>query len=265
MNNLATADFSDALTNTYDSELLINELKQYSSVNYSFLSTLTLDQLRMVKDLEVTCSKNEAQAAAKARALLKNYPWPAGLSCEAMNYDLFTEHFAKGVSGETAFYYYVFDKCIERRHRNVNKLFMNRLATFAKASFRELWEESQQWTINDTQVTLEPNKESSKKAALLPQAGEYAADHIVVYVRPDGTKTVAEVEEKPCFSVSGAIEKYRDPKTRYGAAYLMMYLANSDGTYKAGFYIHNYITGLTSEMIPESKFPGYPDALKYVD
>lgn len=259
MDSLITKDFSDALTNEYDVDTLINELKHYPSINSYFLSTLTLDQLLIVKDLESTCSANETAAANKARALLKHYPWPAGLSSKAMDYELFNKHFAEGVNGEIAFYYYVFDKCIERRGRNQNKLFMNRLATFSKASFRELWEESQKWVINGTKVTLEPNSNSSNKAALLPYHGKNAADHIIKYV-VDGKTFTAEVEEKPCLNVNSAIEMYSDPKKRYGANYLMLYLGSTDE-----FYIHNYTTGQTSEMIPEQVFPGYPAALKNID
>jgi hypothetical protein len=259
MDSLITKYFSDALTNEYDVDTLINELKHYPSINSYFLSTLTLDQLLIVKDLESTCSANETAAANKARALLKHYPWPAGLSSEAMDYELFNKHFADGVNGEIAFYYYVFDKCIERRNRNQNKFFMTRLATFAKASYRELWEESQRWVINNTVVSLLPNGASSKKAALLPYHGKNAADH-VISVTVDGNTFFADVEEKPCFSVSGAIEKYRDPKTRYDADYLMMYLESANR-----FYIHNYRTDKTNEMTPEHAFPGYPAALTNID
>jgi hypothetical protein len=259
MDNLAVKDFSDALTNDYDHELLINELQSYPAVNKSFLKTLTTDQLLIVKDLEITCSKNETLAANKARALLKAYPWPTELSSETMDYTLFSKHFEEGVEGDIAFYYYVFDKCIERRNRNQNKFFMKRLATFARASFRELWEESQKWTINNTVVNLVPNDASSKKDALLPCHGENAADHIIKY-SIDGKTFLAEVEEKPCFSINGAIEKYSNPKTRYYADYLMMYLESTNK-----FYIHNYRTSQTYEMIPDQAFPGYPTALKNID
>ena len=247
---------TQTLINYYDVEILIDKLCHFPNVSVSFLKTLTFEQLRIIEDLEIACV-DENIAAAKARIVLKNYSWPKGLSSEAMNYALFTKHYAEGCIGDTAFYYYIFDKCIPRRGRNKNKFFMDRLATFAKASFRELWEESQSWTINGQKVTLEPNKESSKKAALLPKSGEYAADHIIKYINEDGHCIIAEAEEKPCFSVSGAIETYKDPKTRYDANYLMLHL---EGTNK--FYIHNYRANKTSEMIPGEDFPGYPTALK---
>lgn len=254
---------SDALVADYDTEFFINQLISFPNVNLNFLKSLTLDQLQMIQDIEMY-SKNAADAQRKAQLILKNFPWPEGLSIEAMDYEIFTKHYAEGCSGDTAFYYYIFDKCILRRGRNKNKFFMDRLATFAKASFRELWEESQVWTINETVVTLEPNKASSKKAALLPQDGEFAADHLIKFTI-DGKCFTAEVEEKPCLSVLGAIETYRDPKTRYCANYLMLYLENANADYPAGFYIHNYEKNKTSQMIPENPFPGYPNALQHIE
>lgn len=254
------ADSSNALTNEYNRDSLISGLRHYAAVTTSFLESLTVDQLLMVNDLEITCMTDETSAANKARNLLKNYPWPEGLSTEAMDYDLFNKHFVAGVVGETALYYYVFDKCIERRGRNKNKTFMARLATFAKASFRELWEESQKWTVEGMEVTLEPNKVGSKKEALLPYRGSFAADHIIKHTDDNGKCITALAEEKPCFAVDDAIKKYKDPKTRYQANYLMLYLVPNNT-----FYIHNYMRNKTSEMIPEKPFPGYPNALKNID
>jgi hypothetical protein len=246
-----------------ETDTLINQLLYYPNVTFSFLKSLTLDQLLIIQDIEVN-SKDEIDAQRKAQKLLKVYPWPNGLSAEAMDYDLFMKHYAESCSGDTAFYYYIFDKCIPRRGRNINKFFMDRLATFAKASYRELWEEDQKWTINGVEVILEPNKAASKKRALLPQTGEFAADHIMRFVH-DGKCYVTEVEEKPCLSIDGAIEKYRDPKTRYNANYLMLYLEKASGSYHSGFYIHNYAKGQTSEMLLEGIFPGYPEELRNID
>lgn len=246
-----------------DTDALINQLFYYPNVSFSFLKSLTLDQLLMIQDIEIN-SKDEIDAQKKAQRLLKNYPWPEGLSPEAMDYDLFMKHYAEGCSGDTAFYYYIFDKCIPRRGRNINKFFMDRLATFAKASYRELWEEDQNWTINGVKATLAPNKAASKKRALLPQTGEFAADHIIRFVH-DGKCYVAEVEEKPCLSINKAIETYKEPKKRYNANYLMLYLEKANDGYKSGFYIHNYATGRTSEMLLESAFPGYPEELRNTD
>jgi hypothetical protein len=255
---------SDVLITDYDADAIISQLSHFTNINkITFLKSLTFDQLQIVQDLELN-SKNELVAQSKAQALLKTYPWPCELSSEAMDYRLFAQHYAEGCSGDIAFYYYVFDKCIPRRGRNKNKFFMDRLATFAKASFRELWEESQKWTINGVEVRLSPNKASSKKAALLPQTGEYAADHIIQFVQ-DGKCYTAEVEEKPCLSVADAIDTYKDPKTRYNANYLMLYLGHFDGVYEPGFYIHNYTKNKTSKMLPENKFPGYPEALQNIN
>ena len=260
-----TAINSDALIAEYDTEAIIESLKNLPNINMAFLTTLTLDQLCMVQDIELQSAGNENIMHNKAKLILDNFPWPAGLSKEAMDYQLFEQHYIEGVSGDIAFYYYIFDRCIPRRGRNKNKFFMDRLATFAKASFRELWEESQTWTVQDNEVILEPNKASSKKAALLPKEGEFAADHIMKVVDNKGQVHTAEVEEKPCLSITGAIEKYKDPVKRYNAKYLMLYLERTSGEYPAGFYIHNYERNLTSVMIPKEPFPGYPSALQYID
>ena len=239
-----------------EKDLLINKLVKYPTVNYNFLASLTDDQLKIVRDLEKTAGENEKTAQAIAQYVLARYSWPNALNSKFMNYSIFNQHYANGCSGDVAFYYYIFDKCIPRRKRNSNKFFMDRLATFSMASFRELWEETQVWTINGCKAILKPNKESSKKGVLLPDDGEFAADHIIEY-----NGMTAEVEEKPCLSVLGAIKKYMDPKTRYYANYLMLFLERYDGTYSPGFYLHNYTTNKTFPMIPENSFPGYPKEL----
>lgn len=253
-------------TNSESAEIIKALQNNYNTPVY-FLTSLTLDQLLIVKDLELgKPSENEELAASIAQHILKNSTWPAGLSNEQMDYAVFNKHYKDKSSwrGDVAFYYYIFDKCIPRRNRNISKMFMDRLATFAKASFRELWEESVNWTITQFHVKLQPNKASSKKQALLPQSGEWAADHIMEIIENNVKIFAAPAEEKPCLSVLGAIKKYEDPQLRYNANYLMLYLEKHDGTYVPGFYMHDYKHNKTHVMIPDTPFPGYPEELKNV-
>ena len=250
MTNNYTWHFSDAITQEYD---LRQSLLRYPAPTAALLNSVTYDQLQTIKELEeLACTKQgQKKAAVKARKILNETVWPNNLSKTEMDYEIFRKHFLSGVSGDIAFYYYIFDKCIPRGDRNASLSFMKRLATFAKASFRELWEEEQVWTIKDLVFSLEPNKQSSKKRALLPQRGEFAPDHKVAN-REDF------IEEKPWHTtdIQQAFDKWGNPESCYNAKYLMVYCEANNN-----FYLYDWKNKHFWQMIPSSDFPGYPEGL----
>lgn len=255
---LDVPNYTDAVITDYDIDALKINLLRYAAPTRNLLDSITLDQLLTVKNLEELASINETQSSIRAQDILKNTKWPQGLSATEMDYDLFYKHFTAGVSGDVAFYYYIFDKCIPRGSRNKTANYMLRLATFAKASFRELWEENQTWKCGDLIFKLAPNKQSSKKKALLPQRGEFAPDHQVVL---EGRSDKIYIEEKPWHTtdVIAAFDKWGDAKSCYGAKYLMVYCEANNK-----FYLYDWGKKSYWEMTPAISFPGYPDGFKNI-
>ena len=248
MNNLLEIpNYTDAVIADYD---LRKTLLKYPATTAELLDSISEEQLGVVKFLE---ELDENSASTEAIRILKTTNWPEGLSGSEMNYNRFNQDLAQGVSGDVAFYYYIFDKSIPRRGRNLTASFMIRLATFAKASFRELWEETRTWTFEGTTQTfkLAPNKLSSKKNALLPQSGEFAADHQVV----DYTDLVEE-KPWPLKKPDGAFKKWGNAKSCYNAKYLMVFCEPSKC-----FYLYDWQVGQAWKIIPDIEFPGYPEML----
>jgi hypothetical protein len=255
---LDVPNYTDAVITDYDVDALKIDLLRYAAPTRKLLDSITLDQLLTVKKLEELAVIDETQASISAQDTLKTTKWPQGLSATEMDYDLFYKHFIAGVSGDVAFYYYIFDKCIPRRSRNKTANYMLRLATFAKASFRELWEEDQTWNCGGLVFKLAPNKQSSKKKALLPKSGEFAPDHQVVL---EGRPDKIYIEEKPWHTtdVAAAFDKWGDAKSCYGAKYLMVYCEANNK-----FYLYDWRKKSYWEMTPASSFPGYPDGFKNI-
>jgi hypothetical protein len=253
-----TSNYTDAVITAYDTDTLKTKLLKYVATTRDLLDSITPDQLLIVQELEELSSTNEAESSAYAQYILKNTKWPQGLSSAEMDYDLFYKHFTTGVSGDVAFYYYIFDKCIPRGARNKTVNYMLRLATFAKASFRELWEEDQTWKCGDLIFKLAPNKQSSKKKALLPKRGEFAADHRVVI---EGRSDPIYVEEKPWpnTDVEAAFKKWGNAQSCYGAKYLMVYCEANNK-----FYLYDREKNFYWEIKPAVDFPGYPDGFKNI-
>lgn len=248
MNNvLDRPNYTDALTVEYD---LRKSLLRFPATTIQLLESISEEQLNLVKFLE---ELDEKSAEKEAKKILNNTVWPKGLSGREMDYDRFKQDLARGVAGDVAFYYYIIDKSIPRRGRNLTAPFMLRLATFAKASFRELWEETRTWTFKGTKITfkLEPNKLSSKKNALLPQSGEFAPDHQIA-----GYIDLVEEKPWPLEDPQGAFDKWGNAKACYDAKYLMVFCEPSKC-----FYLYDWQADHIWEIIPDAEFPGYPEAL----
>jgi hypothetical protein len=236
-------------------KFILPELEISPALNYpNFLESLNDDQLQIVEDLEKTYRQNQKSASFKARAVLKAYPWPKGYSTTQLDFATFDKDYAASVSGEVAFYYYIYDKCIPRWDRNPELNFMDRIYTFSKASKREHFEATHKWILKtptgDIEAILAFDPASGSHDVLLPQPGERAPDFKLMF-NYNGNTHVWGVEEKPCISVEGAIRKYsNNHKDLHGADKLMLALEADFGNYKAGYYLHNYKTGVTMQMIP---------------
>lgn len=249
-------------------EELVQELRRFAATNYAnFLDSLSVKQLLVVKDLEYLCVNSSEQAAAlQARQLLQSEKWPSDLKASGMDYSTFIIDFEKGCKGIRAFYYYIFDKCIERRNRNVGKNFMNRLATFAKASIRETWITTRSWQINQDIVKISFNPNSGNHNVLLPDKGQFAPDFIFTVIDAEGKSHSVYVEEKPMYlgsTVMSTVAYYaKKPRQLYGTSRLMLSLPERNL-----FHLHNYERNSTYIMTPLNDDGPlvYPPALKNID
>lgn len=236
-------------------KFILPEIEFSPALNYpNFLESLDSDQLQIVDDLENTYRQDQFAAAFKAQNTLRAYPWPTGYSSSSLNFNTFDTDNETGVTGDIAFYYYIFDKCIPRGDRNPELNFMDRIFTFSQASKREHFEVASKWILKtptgDVNATLAFDPGSGNHDVLLPKPGERAPDFKMTFVY-NGSTYHWGVEEKPCISVKGAIKKYsNNHKDLHGADKLMLALEKSYGGYEAGFYLHNYKTGVTMQMIP---------------
>ena len=241
-------------------KFILPEIEISPATRYpGFLESLSKNQLKMVNDLESTYRHDQPAAAFKAQQTLAAYPWPAGCSATQLEFDTFDVDYERRVVGELAFYYYIFDKCIPRGDRNPELNFMERLMTFSKASKREHFEVNTDWILKtptgDLPVSLAFDPGSGNHDVLLPRKGERAPDFKMTFVYNNHTYTWG-VEEKPCFSVQGAIKYYdvgsKHNKDLHGADKLMLALEADYGDYKAGYYLLNYKKGITMQMIPQN-------------
>jgi hypothetical protein len=252
---------------------LIQYLRAFTAPNYFyFLDSLTYDQLLVVKELEdlYAADSSGKSAADRARTLLKTMRWPSDLSANGMNYDIYIEDLSNRCKGIRALYYYVFDKCIERKangkERNSGKNFMVRLATFAKASIRETWITAQTWRINQDLVKVEFNNKSGNHTMLLPERGQFAADFMFTVVDEAGNpkNRPVPVEERPIrrgWDVLEAAKLYTDPKSRYYADRVML-----SSPERNSYHIYNYRTQSAYIMEPQDIYNvlTYPQALQNI-
>jgi hypothetical protein len=243
-------------------KFVLSEIKTSPAVNYSnFLSSLDEVQLQIVDDLEKIYQPDsyraQESAAQIARELLNVYPWPNKYSSSRLDYATFDIDYSAGVTGDSAFYYYIFDKCIPRGKRNRDLNFMDRILTLSKASKREHFEVNTKWILKaptgDINATLAFDPASGDHRVLLPKSGERAPDFKMMFIY-NGIAHVWGVEEKPCLSVTSAIDYYsvgsEHHKDLHGTDKLMLALEKSSNGYEAGYYLHDYKTGITMRMIP---------------
>jgi hypothetical protein len=247
-------------------ELLRQELLQ----KYPILSEIhtnkfpvlnvSLAKLKAIdKIVKYPSQNNELSTAAKKQlkrdveAILAKF----GYSPE-MDYETFAVDYQRNLSPDEAFYYYMIDKSIPRRDGVRYDLPMDRLNFFYKAYKREHKCKQNIWHTLDQTYSFEFsfNTESGEHSKLAPGFGQNEPDFVVTIFDSTGKNLgTVKAEEKPAYGepTREDIAKYKSPKSRYNAQYVVFTSNYNDNTIYWVDYTNKTVDQLVKQLAENKK------------
>lgn len=250
----------DTIKEKSPEELLRQELLQKYPIlaeihtNKFPVLNVSLAKLKAIdKIAKYPSQNNELSTAAKKQlkqdveVILKEF----GYSPE-MYYETFAEDYQRNLSPDEAFFYYMMDKSIPRRDGVRYDLPMDRLNFFYKAGKRESKCIKNKWHTSDQKYIFEfkYNPQSGDHTKLVPGFGQNEPDFIVTMFDSTGKiLSTAKAEEKPFYGelTQNNIDKYKSPKSRYYAQYVV-FTSNYDDNI---IYLVDYTNNITYKLFKQ--------------